>query len=252
MAIIAEWFKVICKDQFIGAVTDQSFARYSEKSGRVHICRAIDGQYIIVNDRYYRDSWMLPVSPDSPVEYELATVVSIPESEYDILSRNTSLPKTETPVLDTGVSEKSADPKNTDIPTINFVRKRKLEELSAECRKSIEDGFSLVLSDGASHHFSMSIPDQLNLVNLQRALDSNEDPVYHADGELMQFYSREDAQDILIGANKWTTYNQALYNSLKNWINNLTDIETIDKITYDSSIPEEYCSVVLTTLSDNF
>ena len=68
----------------------------------------------------------------------------------------------------------------------------------------------------------------------------------------MQFYSQEDAQDILIGANKWRSYNQALYNSLKNWINNLTDIETINKITYDSSIPEEYCSVVLLSLSENF
>lgn len=251
MAYIKEWFKVIKDGEFIGAVTEQSFARYSERSGRVHICQAIDGEYVIVNDRYFHDDWMLPVNPKSYMDYEEATVVSIDEKEYDILVAGEEPPvKNET--VEIPAEEISKKVSETEEITVEFVREKKLKELSATCEKAIEDGFSLVLSDGASHHFSMSIPDQLNLTNLQRALDSGEDPIYHADGELMQFYSQEDAQDILIGANKWRTYNQALYNSLKNWINNLTDIETINEITYDSSIPEEYCSVVLLSLSENF
>ena len=251
MAYIKEWFKVIKDGEFIGAVTEQSFARYSERSGRVHICQAIEGEYVIVNDRYYHDDWMLPVNSKSYMDYEKATVISINKKEYDILVAGEDAPvKNETAEIP--AEEISKKVSETEEITVEFVREKKLKELSAMCNKAIEDGFSLVLSDGASHHFSMSITDQLNLANLQRALDSNEDPVYHADGELMQFYSREDAQDILIGANKWRMYNQALYNSLRNWINNLTDIELIDKITYDSSIPEEYCSVVLLTLSENF
>lgn len=251
MAYIKEWFKVIKDGEFIGAVTDQSFARYSEQSGRLHICKAIDGQYAVVNDRYFHDDWMLPVNPKSYVDYEDAKVVSIREKEYDILNTDEEVPvKNETVKIP--AEEISVKVSKIDEPTIEFVRKKKLIELSAACKKDIEDGFSLVLSDGASHHFSMSIEDQLNLADLQRALDSNEDPVYHADGELMQFYSREDAQDILSVANKWKTYNQALYNSLKNWVNNLTDIEQVNNVSYDSSIPEEYCSVVLLTLSDIF
>ena len=251
MAYIKEWFKVIKDGEFIGAVTELSFARYSEQSGRVHICQAIEGEYAVVNDRYFHDSWMLPVNPKSYMDYEEAEVVSIGEKEYDILTAGEEAPvKNETAEIP--AEEISKKVSETEEITAEFVRGRKLKELSAACKTAIEDGFSLVLSDGAPHHFSMSIQDQMNLIDLQRALDLNEDPVYHADGELMQFYSQEDAQDILIGANKWRTYNQALYNSLKNWINNLTDIEQIDEITYESSIPEEYCSVVLLSLTENF
>lgn len=251
MAYIKEWFKVIKDGKFVGAVTEQSFARYSERSGRVHICKAIEGEYVVVNDRYFHDDWMLPVNPKSYMDYEEATVVSIGEKEYNILVAGEE-PPVKNEIVKIPAEEISKKVSETDEVTVEFIREKKLKELSATCEKAIEDGFSLVLSDGASHHFSMSIPDQLNLANLQRALDLCEDPIYHADGELMQFYSQEDAQDILIGANKWRAYNQALYNSLKNWINNLTDIETINKITYDSSIPEEYCSVVLLSLSENF
>jgi len=251
MAYIKEWFKVIKDGKFIGAVTEQSFARYSEQSGRVHVCQAIDGQYVIVGDRYFHDSWMLPVNPKSYMNYEEAVVVSIKKKEYDILTAGAEEPaKNET--VEIPAEDISKKVSETDEITVEFVRDKKLKELSGCCEKAIEDGFSLVLSDGASHHFSMTIEDQINLAGLQRALDSNEDPVYHADGELMQFYSQEDAQDILVGASKWRTYNQALYNSLKNWIGHLTDINQINDIKYDSDIPEEYCSLVLITLADNF
>ena len=92
MAYIKEWFKVIKDGEFVGAVTEQSFARYSERSGRVHICKAIEGEYVVVNDRYFHDDWMLPVNPKSYMDYEKATVVSIDEKEYDILVAGEELP----------------------------------------------------------------------------------------------------------------------------------------------------------------
>jgi len=253
MAYIAEWFKVIRDDKLLGVVTDQSFARYSVKSGRLHICKAIDGQYLFLNDRLYRDDWMLPLDPEAPVKYESATVISISEKEYDILNKvDVSEPVniSDLPVGEPDIVEKV--PKETEKVTIEFVRERKLKELSEVCQTTIENGFSLVLSDGASHHFSLSREDQLNLVDLQRALNLNDDLIYHADGELMQFYSQEDALDILIGAKKWKNYNLTLYNSYKNWINSIGDISVIDSITYESEIPDEYCTAVLEHLTENF
>lgn len=255
MALINEWFKVIQNGAFIGAVTDQSFARYSPTSGVVHICKAIDGQYLFLNDKFYRDDWMLPLDPKSYVDYEKAMIVSISEKEYNILVDPTvdhTEPINITQLMDSEKEIVEHTSTESEVVTVEFVRERKLKELSEVCKATIENGFSLVLSDGASHHFSMSIQDQMNLIDLQRAIDLNEDPVYHADGELMQFYSVEDAQDILIGANKWKNYNIALFNSLKNWINSLTDIEQIDAIAYDSEIPDEYCTNVLQVLTENF
>jgi hypothetical protein len=253
MAYIAEWFKVIKDGQLIGAVTDQSFARYSEKSGRIHICKAMDGQYIVVNDHFYRDDWMLPLNSDDHTEFEEATVVVIDENEYNILVRaDSGEPINVSRIIEKESQDEEKAINEKEAVTVEFVRKRKLDELRQVCENVISSGFDLVLSDGVSHHFSMSVEDQINLIGLQRAVDQNEDPVYHADGELMQFYSIEDAQDILIGASKWKNYHIALYNSLKNWINNIDDIEVIDSVKFDSEIPDRYCTVVLQSLTENF
>lgn len=254
MALILEWFKVIKDGEFIGAVTEQSFARYSPKSGRIHICKAIDGQYIVVDGKYYRDEWMLPLDPNSYAEWEPATVVSISEKEYNVL---VNVPAGEPIVIEKLMNTEPEDiiekqPKEEEVATVEYVRSRKLKQLSAECKQMIENGFDLVLSDGVSHHFSLTVQDQLNLLDLQRALNEGNDLVYHADGELTQFYGEEDAQDILTGATKWKQYNMTLYNSFKNWINNIEDISVIDAIDYDSEIPEQYCTVVLQTLTENF
>lgn len=253
MAYITEWFKVIQGDALVGVATDQEFARYSEKSGRVHICKAIEGEYVLINDKFYHDDWMLPINPKSYLEYENATVLSISEKEYDILIDPTadhSVPAEPEKDISEMKSEQAIP--QAQVVTIDFVRERKLKELSAVCNLTIENGFSLVLSDEATHHFSLKHEDQINLMDLQMAFNANDELVYHADGELMQYYSREDAQDILIGAKKWKSYNLALYNSLKNWINSLTDIEVIESITYDSEIPDEYCTVVFQMMTENF
>ena len=252
MAIISEWFKIIENETVIGTATNLDFARYSEKSGRVHICKAIEGQYVVVNGKYYRDDWMLATSKDSYVDWSPAVVVSIPEAEYDILNRGD---ESETKIVNTektgtDISEKVFT--HDETVTLDFVRKRKLSELSSECERSIENGFDLVLGDGVSHHFSLTIQDQLNLLDLQKALNEGNDLVYHADGELAQFYGEDDARDILIGATKWKQYNIVLYNNLKHWINSIEDISVIDAIKYDSVIPNEYCTAVLQTLTENF
>lgn len=255
MAYIAEWFKVIQGDRFLGVVTDQNFVRYSAKSGRLHVCKAIDGELLVLNDKFYRDDWMLPLGSDTPVEYEAATVVSIPETEYDILNKvNVTEPVNLESLYNTEQEEEKSEkvPDEITTATIDAVRQHKLEELSAACRESIEGGFDLVLRDGATHHFSLTQNDQINLIDLQTALTLHDELVYHADGELMQFLGEADAQDILLGARKWRNYNLALYNSFKNWINCLEDISAIDAVTYDSEIPDEYCTVVLETLTESF
>ena len=254
MAYITEWFKVIQDGQLIGVATDQSFARYSSKSGRVHICKAIEGQYLVLNDKYYRDDWMLAVDPECYIEYENATVISIKEKEFDILNKlDYSEPINATQLINTEPEDIPVKaPKETEVATIDAVRKWKLAELSIECELAIENGFSLVLSDGATHHFSLSFEDQINLLHLERAMSINGDLIYHADGELMQYFSEEDAQMVIEGAKRWKLYNTTLYNSLKNWINDIDNIEDLEAVKYDSAIPEKYCTTVLQTLTENF
>ena len=248
MAIINKWYKVIVDGELIGVVTNQNFARYSETSHRMHVCDVQEGQYAIVNDMYYHDQWMFSPNPEMQVAYQDALVLPISEKEYSILVNPSAEPIESIEIAsDIAVKESRVVPGAEE--TIEYVRKLKLEELSKECEKEIENGFSLVLADGASHHFSMSLRDQLNLQDLQKAVLNGDDLIYHADGELMQFYSTEDANAILLSARNWKQYNMALYNSMKSWINELEDIYAIKRITYDSAIPEQYCTAVLQSLA---
>ena len=252
MAYITSWFKIIKDEELIGVTTNQTFARYSSEFGRVHVCDVVNAQYLIFNDKFYRDDWMLALDPNSYVSYEIAKIISISEKEYDILSKTDSEvePLNVNLVDEEVVSEKSKSIE--EIVTIDAVRSNKISELSKVCEKTIENGFDLVLCDGVSHHFSMTQMDQINLINLELALDRGEDVMYHADGELIQYYNEEDANAIISGAHKWSMYNRTLFNSFKHWINNLNNISEISAITYDSEIPDEYCTNALQTLTENF
>lgn len=251
MAYIKEWFKVIKNGELIGVVTEQSFARYSEKSGRSHICQAVNGEYVILNDKYYHDDWMFPINAKSYIDYENATVISISKKEYDILSSGEEMPVKNEIVKNPAEEILEKVSENEEV-TIDFVRAKKFKELRHACTEAIEKGFDLMLADGLIHHFSMTDHDQLNLLQMEIELNNgSNDILYHADNELMQYFGIDDVQYILSAAKRWKDTNLALFNSLKNWINNLHDLETIDSITYDSEIPEMYRSEILKTLLYN-
>lgn len=246
-----KFFKVI-KDKTVAAVgTDLTFACYVESSNRIHICNALIGQYLVTDCGYFHDDWMNPVNPKANIEYEMAEVKQIPEEEYytllGMLAKNEKV-----------IDEAPEAPIEKDVPlepveqvTIDFVRKNKLAELSKACTEAIESGFDLALSDGVVHHFSMSIPDQLNLATMELMVNAGETDIpYHADGELYQYFGSEDAKAIVQMANKWKTYNVAYYNSMKHWIDNIRDAAAIGRLEYGTSIPTEYCSTVLQVLSN--
>lgn len=125
----------------------------------------------------------------------------------------------------------------------------KIKEMSGICESTITNGFDIVLSDGKSHHFSLSVQDQLNLITLSTMLASGEEYIpYHADGELCKAYSLEDASAIITTATNFKTYHITYFNSLKAYINSLKSIKTVSAVTYGMEIPDKYKSEVLTAL----
>ena len=246
-----KFFKVVKDNTVIAVGTDLTFAHYVESGNRVHICGAYEGEYIVTDRGYFHDNWMNPVNHKAIIEYEMAEVKQISEEEYDTLVK----------MLDQNeevINEIQEEPKEETIAlepieqvTVDFVRKNKLAEMSKACNDAIENGFDIALSDGIVHHFSMTIQDQLNLTTMDLMVQAGETDIpYHADGELYQYFNAGDAKAIVQMANKWKTYNVAYHNSLKNWINNIQDAVMIGELEYGTSIPAEYCSIVLQVLSD--
>lgn len=208
-------------------------------------CEENEAQYIQCNDECYHAAWMVPETKENS-EYITLDVIEIEKDLYDalytIIENNEELPSVEeenTPTVDEYV-----DP--MEQATIEFAIKSKIDEMSYMCNKSICDGFDVMLSDGANHHFSMTMQDQFNLMNILTLAQSNADSIlYHADNEPVKAFSSDDIYTICNAANYHKTYHTTYYNSLKAYISSLTDIDNLKDVSYGMNIPTEFRSTAL-------
>ncbi|MCD8189062.1 MAG: hypothetical protein LUD78_02395 [Clostridiales bacterium] len=138
-----------------------------------------------------------------------------------------------------------------DAPTtLVDIRADKITEMSTACNAAITAGVDVTLSDGESHHFSLTVEDQLNLVSLSALLTAGQEAVpYHADGEECRYYTAEDFTAIVAAATAWKMYHEAYFNSLKAYISALEDTAEIQAIVYGCAIPVEYQSEVYQALA---
>lgn len=240
------YYKIINDNTICGACSSLDFRRYQTKHGIVLACDETAGQYLEHQGILYHDVWMLPVTTNNR-DYVNAEIVVISENEYDVLIAAEEAGE-EMPV-ETQPEEIIEELPVTDPieeTTVEFIARKMVEAMSKACNKAIEDGFNVTLSDGESHHFAMTTQDQLNLVSLTSMLANGEASIpYHADGELCKFFSAADIALIISKATEHKTHHITYFNSLKNYINSLENIEDISQIVYGVDIPIEYQSEVL-------
>ena len=242
------YFKIILNDEIVGVATDSNFSRFFSRHNILITADAETGEYIELNGSLYRDSWMRPLITND-YNFIEAIVREIDEVEYNILKQ--SLETNEIYVVEEDVPDiQPIENIDTDAAmTIDFIRSSKITEMSRICNQVIEAGFDLQLSDGNTHHFSLTTQDQINLISLgSMAANGMEAIPYHADGEICRFYTAEEITTILAQATAFKIYHTTYYNALKNYINSLDTIEAIAAITYGIELPEEYQSEVLKSL----
>lgn len=252
------YYKLLSDTTFIGIASTNSFRKYQSKHNIILRSNEQYGSYIYCNGKLYRDSWMIPPKTNI-ISYEIADVIEISEDEYNALKfaieSNEEIETItqeedteETEVIENDTNEDEISEESTDV-SLEFVKSSKIKEMSIACRKAITDGFDITLSDNISHHFSLTVQDQLNLLTISSEILSGEtEIVYHADGEVCKYYSVEDATAIVNVATKHKTYHTTYYNSLKVYINSLDNITDISNIEYGVEIPEEYQSDILKSL----
>ena len=242
------YYKLIDGKTFVGIATQLDFRNYQHKHNILLSCDESKAEYVQCKDTYYRADWMLPTSTDR-IEYKIVKVIQIDEEEYNALYNTISKgEEVEIPPEQEIVPEEPTINPDEEV-TVDFVKKSKLNEISSICNKTITDGFDVVLSDGKSHHFSLTTQDQLNLITLTGLVSSGETSIaYHADNELCKFYSAEDIACITNYATQFKIYHVSYFNSLKAYIEALEDVKEISSIEYGTDIPEEYQSEVLKAL----
>lgn len=242
------YYKLINGETFVGIATSLDFRTYQKKHNILLACDEEQAQYVEAADGgYYHASWMKPVTTES-VTYSEVELIAIEKDEYDTLYA--AIESGEEIVVEPDTPEEEPQPSDpVEEVTVEYVKSAKVTEMSNTCNKVITNGFDVTLSDGESHHFSLTTQDQLNLITLSTMVESGESSIpYHADGELCKFYSAADIGTVISTATSFKTYHVSYFNALKAYIEALSTIEEIAAITYGVTIPEEYQSEVLKAL----
>ena len=109
--------------------------------------------------------------------------------------------------------------------------------LSKICKDKITSGFSIILSDQKLYNFKLTAEDQLTLLNLENQLNSGEAAfVYHATGLPCKVFFRDDMSKIIKTYRKHVLYHTTYFNTAKQYISSLTDINKIKSFRYGIDI----------------
>lgn len=245
------YYKVIKDNEFVGIGTSYELRKYQLKHGILLVADDNTAQYIQINDKLYRDNWFKVLTTNT-IEYETASISVIDESEYRQLFEAIDAGEEISNVTndeDTYYQEDDNVVDSDSIITLDYLKTQKIKEMSYYCNQAIVNGFDVELSDGRTHHFSLTVQDQLNLITLSSLAASGVDNIpYHADGELCEFFSVNDIQMIVKAATELKTYHTTYYNSLKLFIQSLVDRDDVANVIYGANIPDEYKSDVLIAL----
>lgn len=242
-----KYYKLLTDNEFIGIIDSSNFVRENPSNGWLLTSNENLGQFISLNNKLYRDYWMQPIA-NNHRSFENVIVTEITQEEYNTLkaaitNNETIIIEDDDEIEDELIVIPDEDP---DI-TLEFIRESKIKEMSAICKHTIESGIDISLR-GETHHFSFTIQDQINLMNLSVMAQTQNLLPYHADGEESTFYTAEEINEIISETTQFKTYHLSYFNALKAYINSLDTIEDIAAITYGTPIPDEYKSDVLMVL----
>lgn len=242
------FFEIVNGDRIIGASTDCEFWRISNGGTCIDSCDITEAQFISINEKLYHANWMADVR-EGEFEFDTVTVFEVSEEDYrDILERIEN-GEIDTDDACSSQPDDSESVSDSDV-SIEYQKSAKLIELSQACNHAITKGFDVVLSDGNSHHFSMTTQDQLNLITLSTQVASGIEQIpYHADNEVCKMFSASDISIVIEAATKHKTYHITYYNSLKEYVNSLNCIRDIAGIRYGIEIPEGFKSDILKMIS---
>lgn len=245
---MVNYYKLISGTNIVGVATSLDFRRFQKKHKIILICNEQFAEYVQYKDVLYHDKWMFPITTDL-YKYESVEVIQIYEQEYNALKAALEIEDEIVIELETPVEKEPEYVDPNEVITVDYVKGVKTSEMSNACNKVITNGFDVILSDGNTYHFSLTSQDQLNLITLSSMIARGETQIpYHADGELCRFYSAEDINTIISTATQFKTYQTSYFNSLKAYIESMTDIETIGAVVYGIEIPAEHQSDVLKAL----
>lgn len=242
-------------NQIVDALSQINFVKWDERSNMVVVCPAYDTGVMGMLSYDISTIWHIAGKPQFPESrgYITTTYTEIDKEEFEILRKALDEKSEEDDPIDDITPDPIPDVPDDDEQTLALVINSKLLEMNKVCNTIITQGIDVVLSDGNSHHFSLTEYDQLNIFKLETLARSGEMELlpYHEDDELCKFYPAVDIVAIADAATSYITYHTTYCNSLKSYIKSLNSISSVASITYGVEIPEEFQSDVWKELNKN-
>lgn len=226
------YVKIIYNSVVIDIIKDPKWVIWVKRSGRFLETDSMTANGIVSSDgsNVYNISGCDKFAGREE-ESKVVTPVEISESEYNCLRSQ--------------IVEKTIGSDGAEVSVKELIEE-KIHEMSRKCEEAIVAGFNIVLSDGINHHFSLQIHDQLKISKLNdRAMAGENFLPYHADNELCKVFPAEDIMMINKTMETIIEYQTTYFNSLKMYINSLTDRNEIINVQYGVEIPDGYKSEVL-------
>ena len=133
-----------------------------------------------------------------------------------------------------------------DNMSINELRDRRLNQISAAGQRKIFEGTLVLLSDGTTKHFKYNLEDQNDISQYMMLIPqfpgdlTNLRLPFHSSGEICQLYPAIDIVIVYFELQSYLLYWQTYTNMLRIYVNTLQDIEEIRSAQFGMSLPQSY------------
>ena len=230
-------YKLISSGSVVDAVMTLRFVKYVPRLQAFLLCGERDAQGIMSHD----DDTCWHISGLPPFDVDGYTTVEVVETEDEevealiaALDANTEPIPIPEPATEIEVEELGDD-------AMKILKQHCIAKMAAERELAVADGFNVELSDGASHHFSLTQDDHLNMLSLDKMRSVFDGKIpYQADGEAAAVYTEEDFDAILLGASKCRATHFVYFKNLCAHIDSLADVKSLRAVFYGMKIPKAH------------
>ena len=135
---------------------------------------------------------------------------------------------------------------SADEAPVAKAKKEKINNLSNQCKNIITAGFSVILSDGESHSFKLTVEDQLNLMMIENRLNAGDSVfIYHATNQPCKIFTRDDMYKIVFAFRLHVMYHTTYFNAAKQYITSLTRLEDINIFKYGDTVVDSVTDPII-------
>ena len=140
------------------------------------------------------------------------------------------------------IPPKPAPEPEPHVPTLEEAKEMKVAEMEAVKQQLIQEGFDVILADGTTEHFTLTIEEQIELSALQQKVkDGVPQLPWHIEDESehCKFYANEDMALIVEAAFAHKSWHRTYFQDLRIYIRSLGSKEAVEAVTYGMDIPED-------------